>query len=104
MILNLGSLLLGIIAWTLPVINLMQRNTASRRTYAVFSATSLVACSIALCLQLFELNHRINIHDWSALLDTSRAVASVAALLLIGTIILNAIVIVKHSAKRQNGD
>ncbi len=99
-LLNLGSLVFGMIAWILPIIDLVQHSKASHRRCAVFSVSSVSACAISLCLQIFEMNHRVNIQDWAALLDTSYSVASVATLLLAGTVILNAITLVVHYRKR----
>ncbi|WP_306421063.1 hypothetical protein [Halalkalibacter sp. APA_J-10(15)] len=50
--------------------------------------TSISACAISLCFQIFSINHLVTIEDWSALMDT---LAFVAAVLLIVTIILNVI-------------
>ena len=99
-LLNLGSLVFGLIAWILPVIFLIQRKKSSNAKYSIFSAASIIACSISLCLQIFELNHRVTIQDWSALLDTSNTVATVAGVLLAVTAILNAITLAGH-AKRH---
>ncbi|MHB8061781.1 MAG: hypothetical protein ACYDG2_03970 [Ruminiclostridium sp.] len=97
--LNLVSLILGLIAWILPVVNLMQHNKADRRNWAVFSVASVSACAISLCMQIFYTNHLVKIEDWSALMDTSSAVALVATLLLVVTIILNAITLVVYGKK-----
>ncbi len=97
---NLGSLLFGIIAWMLPFINLVQHAKSPHRKCTVISAASLSACGISLCLQIFELNHRINIQDWSALLDTSNTVAIVAAVLLVVTISLNVLTVAVHYKKQ----
>ncbi|SHH47472.1 cytochrome c oxidase subunit 4 [Sporobacter termitidis DSM 10068] len=98
-LLNIGSLLFGIVAWVLPVVSLV-RQPKSGRSWAVFSAASAGACAVSLCLQIYELNHRVNIQDWAALLDTSAAVALVATVLLIVTIILNVISLAVHYGKQ----
>lgn len=90
-LLNLGSLVLGLIAWILPVVYLAQHNKTSHSRWAIYSLASAFACAISLCLQIFETNHRVKLQDWSALMDTSHWVTSVAALLLVVTIILNTI-------------
>jgi cytochrome c oxidase subunit 4 len=90
-LLNLGSLLLGLIAWIFPVINLVKSNTVEHKNRVVFSITSICACAISLYLQILYSNHLVKMEDWSALADTSRAVALVAAILLVFTITLNAI-------------
>jgi cytochrome c oxidase subunit 4 len=97
--LNLGSLVLGLIAWILPVVNLVQHNKADRRNWIIFSVASVSACAISLCMQIFYTDHLVKIEDWSALMDTSHAVALVATLLLVVTIILNAITLVVYYRK-----
>lgn len=99
--LNLGSLVLGLIAWILPIINLLQHNKAEHRNWVVFSVASIGACAISLCLQLYYANHLVKIEDWSALIDTSHAVALVATFLLVVTIILNAITLIVYRGKSQ---
>jgi cytochrome c oxidase subunit 4 len=97
--LNLGSLVLGLIAWILPVVNLVQNNKADHRNWVVFSVVSLSACATSLCMQLFYSDHLVKIEDWSALMDTSHAVTLVATILLVVTIILNAITLVVYYRK-----
>ena len=96
----LGSLVLGLIAWILPVVNLVQRNKTDHRNWVVFSVVSVSACAISLCMQIFYTNHLVKAEDWSALLDTSSAVALVAAILLVVTIILNAFSLVVYYRKK----
>lgn len=88
--LNLGSLVLGAIAWILPAINISKHNKYSRNWFAL-SILSISACSISLFLQICSFYERVKAEDWSALMDTVSVIASVPAILLIGTIILNAI-------------
>lgn len=95
-LLNLGSLILGLIAWILPVINLMQHEKNSHRNWVAFSIVSISACAISLCFQIFYNYHLVKIADWSALMDTAGATALVAGVLLIGTIILNAITLIVY--------
>lgn len=100
-LLNLGSLVLGLVAWILPAVNLVQHNKADHRNWVVFSVASVSACAISLCMQIFYTNHLVKIEDWSALMDTSSAVALVATILLVVTIILNAITFVVHYEKKS---
>jgi cytochrome c oxidase subunit 4 len=88
-LLNLGSLLLGLTAWILPIINLAMGSRTKHKK--VLSGTSVTACAMALCLQIIYQNHLVKIEDWSALMDTSHAVTFVSVILLVGTIALNAI-------------
>jgi len=92
-LLNLGSLLLGLIAWILPVINLANNNKAEHKNWVVISISSVSTCAIALYMQILYGNHLVKIEDWSALMDTSHGVALVSAILLVVTITLNAITV-----------
>ncbi|SCY56036.1 hypothetical protein [Alkaliphilus peptidifermentans] len=92
-LLNLGSLVLGLIAWILPVINIM-RYKHENRNWVTLSILSISACAISLYFQLFYNFHLIKIADWSALMDTMGAVTLVASVLLIVTIILNSFTLI----------
>ena len=98
--LNLGSLVLGLVAWILPVVNLVKRNNADHRNLVVFSILSVIACAISLCMQIFYTNHLVKLEDWAALMDTSSAVALIATILLVVTIMLNAYTLVVYYGKR----
>ena len=95
-LLNLGSLVLGLIAWLLPIVNLMQSKKHDNRNWVLLSMMSLMACAISLSFPITYNNHLVNIEDWSALMDTSNAVASSASTLLIVTILLNAITLLVY--------
>ncbi|MFB4166921.1 hypothetical protein [Virgibacillus sp. JSM 102003] len=97
--LNVGSLALGLIAWILPAINLMQYKNHDHRNWVVLSVMSISACAISLSFQVFYTNHLVKIEDWSALMDTTGAVAFVSAVLVIVTIILNAITLILYRGK-----
>ena len=62
--LNVGSLILGLIAWGMPIRDMVQ---------------------------YFYIDYLVKIEDWTALMDTSYAVAFVSLILLMVTIILNVI-------------
>ena len=98
-LLNLGSLVLGLVAWILPVVNLVSYDKANHRNWVVFSVVSISACAISLCMQIFYQNYLVRIEDWSALMDTSNAVALVSAILLVVTIVLNAITLVIYQGR-----
>ena len=89
--LNIGSLVLGLVAWVLPVVSLVRRNQAAPRKGAVYSGASFGACAVSLCLQIVYTDQLVRIEDWSALADTSRAVTLVSVLFLVITIVLNLI-------------
>ena len=95
-LLNLGSLVLGLIAWILPVVNLMRYVKHDQRNWVALSIMSVSACAISLCFQLIYNYHLVKIEDWSALTDTTSAVAFVATVLLIVTIILNAVTLIVY--------
>jgi hypothetical protein len=90
-LLNLGSLLLGLIAWILPVMNLIRGKTYNDKNWVVLSTLSFSACALSLCFQIFYIYHKVQVEDWSALLDTMGAVVFAVSALLIITILLNAI-------------
>ncbi|WP_077212856.1 TMEM128 family protein [Bacillus dakarensis] len=98
--LNVGSLVLGLIAWILPIVNLTSYDKHNNRNWIVLSIMSISACAIALCFQIIYNNHLVKIEDWSALMDTSGAVASVSAVLLIVTFLLNSFTMLVHRAKQ----
>lgn len=84
-ILNIGSLLLGMLAWILPVIAIV------RRKYGILlSSVSFSLCSISLMLQLLYTQYLVSIRDWSAIEDTHYAVVRAGAILLIVAGALNA--------------
>jgi cytochrome c oxidase subunit 4 len=88
--LNVGSLVLGLIAWTLPVIGILIARKKQLNFWSL-TALSLMACAIAIFFQMLYNQHLIDIDDMSALLDTSKVVTYVSGILLIGTGILNAL-------------
>ena len=97
--LTIGSLVLGLIAWILPVINLMQYKKHDHSNWGTLSILSISACAISLCFQIFYNNHLVKIEDWTALMDTTGGVASAAAVLLIVTVLLNAITLMVYRVR-----
>lgn len=94
--LNLGSLVLGLIAWLLPVVNLMRYKKPDHKNWAVLSIMSISACAISLCFQIINNYHLVKIEDWTALMDITGSLAVIASVLLIVTIILNAITLIVY--------
>lgn len=90
--LNIGSLVLGIIAWVLPVVNLLRDKKQENKKWVVLSFISISACAISVCFQIFYTYHLVKIEDSSALMDTIGAVAFASAVLIIVTIFLNALI------------
>lgn len=99
--LNIGSLLFGLIALILPVIHLIQNKESINGSWGVFSVVSVGACAISLCMQILYINHLVIIEDWSAMMDTLNTVALVSVLLLVITIILNAITYFLYSRRKS---
>ncbi len=87
--LNLSSLILGLTAWALGI-------AACRRSQPLCSFFSFTCCGLALVLQFFELRHRLALNDLSAVLDIYPAMATIAAVLLLGTVAVNALTLFRH--------
>jgi len=90
----ISSLALGLIAWIFPIINLMLYKKYENRNWVVLLILSMSACAVSLCFQIFYNTHLVKLEDWSALMDTTGAVALVSAVLLVITIILNSITVI----------
>lgn len=95
-LLNPGSLVLGLIAWILPVVSLMRYKKHDHKNWVVLSLMSISACAISLYFQIINNYLLVKIEDWSALMDITGSLAFVAAVLLIITIILNAITLLVY--------
>ncbi|KRG12593.1 hypothetical protein ACA30_18430 [Virgibacillus soli] len=96
--LNVGSLILGLVAWILPLVALMLYKKEHNK-WIIFPIASLSACAVSLCFQIFYNDHLVKIGDWSALMDTTDAVSSAAAVLLIVTILLNVITLIVYRGR-----
>lgn len=83
---NIGSLVLGLAAWIIPLFAV-----GKIYRFALCCIGSLSGCAISLLFQLLEVQSRVHINDWSALLDTIDAVVLAAVLLLCGVIVTNLI-------------
>lgn len=95
-LLNVGSLLFGLVAWLFPLINLAMKDKAKNKNFAVFSVASVSACAVSLCMQLFNISSLVKDVAWSSLMDTASPIANVSLLLLVVTIVLNAVTIVVY--------
>ncbi|MEG1311506.1 MAG: hypothetical protein RSD47_05805, partial [Romboutsia sp.] len=65
--LNIGSLLFGLIALTIPIIKIMMKDKPNSKNLGILSGISISACAISLCMQILYANHLVNIQDWTAL-------------------------------------
>ncbi len=91
--LNMSSLLLGLIAWIVPILAIKYFGKSTVKKFFRFSIVSFSACIASLCLQLFEINHRVQIQDWSAIMDTIGSLTRIAVILAVITLILNILAI-----------
>lgn len=83
---NVGSLALGLAAWLIPLFAISKSDR-----FALCCIGSLSCCTISLLFQLLEVQSRVHINDWSALMDTIDAVILAAVVLLCGLIVTNLI-------------
>lgn len=99
---NTLSLLLGLVAWLLPIAGIAQKRIAGRDNPAL-PAVSMACCSLSLCMQILFNNSKVGQNDWAGLSDSAATVAGLSMLLLVVTIMLNAILLLmmrKPSLKR----
>ena len=89
---NVGSIILGLIAWTFADLAIAKHNHAQR-----FTTISFSACCLSLVLQLLEVSNRVNLGDYAAIEDTIRAVLFAAVILVVVTVVLNVVALVKSS-------
>lgn len=99
--LNIGSLLLGLIAWLLPVIYLMGNNKHEHASWGILAVLSISACAISISFQMFYQYHLVKIEDWTALMDTTRAVVIATAVLLIFTLLLNGLAFIVYQKNKK---
>jgi len=99
---NAGSLLLGLIAWILPAINLIKYNKAKHKSWIVLLFVSMSACTISVLFQIVYQNHLVEIEDWSAIMDTTWGVLFISAVLVAVTITLNLITVIKYRKINEN--
>ncbi|WP_339181715.1 hypothetical protein [Oceanobacillus sp. FSL W7-1293] len=81
-LLNIGSLLLGLIAWILPVINLTRYDKHNPKNWAALSLASMSACAISLCFQLAYNYHLVKEGCYALLMgrvDVCKNVASISS-------------------------
>lgn len=98
--LNIGSILLGAIAWMLPIADLARHGKSGPGDRAVFSIMSPIACSLSLFCVIVYLDHLVKIEDWSAIMDTSGAFVLASTVLIAGTVALNAVTLSRrHGVK-----
>lgn len=81
---NLGSLALGLAAWGLPFLAIGKKDR-----FGLCCLGSFGCCILSLLLQLFEVKNRVNLEDWSALMDTMHAVTLAAVVMIVVMVVCN---------------
>lgn len=100
---NLVSLILGLVAWLLPLICLMRGINRLGKYHHMVSTLSMTTCASALFLQMIYTQHLVRIRDWSALMDITDAVVFASAVLIGITVILNIVLVyISHKVRRRN--
>lgn len=89
--LMVGSLVLGLIAWLLPSLNISRYKENYNENWATYSIFSVSSCAIAICFQILYSNHMVQSGDLSGLMDTSGTSTVLSVILLIGTLTLNTV-------------
>ena len=97
--LNISSLLLGLISWLFPIINIIRYRRGNQKNWITLSLLSMSACIISLWFQIIYNHYLVEIEDWSALMDTTGAVVFVSAVLIIITVLLNIINLFLHKSR-----
>lgn len=91
-LLNLGSLIFGMIAWMIPAFILVKKkNLKDSASKGIFY--SLGTAIISLFMQSIYTKHLVDINDWSALLDTQDAVVLASSVLVFIAIALSGLVL-----------
>ena len=88
-ILNIGSLILGIVAWVLPGLSMLR--VVKSDSSKLFMGISLGACATSISFQMLYNNVLVGTNDISALMDTNGFSTIISIILLVGTLLLNAI-------------
>lgn len=87
--LNLASIVLGLVGWAVPIIQI-GRLVKEKRGFGRYThILSMGACGLAIWLQICYDEHLVNIGDWSALMDTIGAVRVASVFLLVTTLLIN---------------
>jgi len=92
---NLASLILGLASWVLAGIAILKINTNS------LSFLSLTCCALSLVFQILEINNRVNLGDFSAIMDTIGAVVLAASVMSGIAILLNLAALTRTIGKNK---
>lgn len=86
-----SGIILGLLAMTLPVINIMLSRKNKNRNWGKLSVLSLSACGISIWLPYIDIYQRVVVEDWAGLMDTVPSLLKITGVLLFVTILLNAV-------------
>lgn len=93
--LNSASLILGFAAWVFAI------TAISKRNKHCFPFISFAACNLSLVFQILEINNRVNLGDFSAIMDTIGAVVLASAVMSSVTVILNVAALFRAGCKSK---
>lgn len=88
---NLSALGLGLTAWIIGLCLIF-----AKRHHPWFMLTSFACMGTAMVLEFYELRHRIELGDLSAVMDIYPTMAWVTLVLLAVTVVLNTIALLRH--------
>ena len=97
--LNLGSLMMGVLALGVPVYGLSTQEKKTTKIVLMSLTVSFTAMALALFFQIAYTFYLVSIEDFGALKDTQYAVFLASFVLLAATVILNVIELYKHYHK-----
>lgn len=83
---NIGSVVFGLAAWVLPIV---AKGRTDKSDLVKFIVASFASCAISIVLQLFEIQRRVQLNDFSAIMDTIGTVCWVSLALVVITTLLN---------------
>jgi cytochrome c oxidase subunit 4 len=101
-LLNVASLILGLTAWILPLAFLTKLRDRGKIKHETIAYASVCCALAAIFCQMIYTNHLVDIEDVSALIDTNDAVLMVSTVLLIGTALLNIIIMILRKDSRNS--
>ncbi|GLC89613.1 hypothetical protein [Lysinibacillus piscis] len=99
--LNIGSLFLGLYAWLLPAISLLNYPDECYKQRVNRAMYSFSACAVALVFQIIYTGYLVTIKDWVALMDTTGVVAYATITLVMVTMLLNIVVFVVYRKRTE---
>lgn len=97
--LNLMSIVLGLIAIGLPILVIIKH--INGKLVVILSISSFIFCNLSLVVQFYEINRLVNINDMSAIMDIIGALSSVVIMLVIVVSILNIVACLSSLTKEK---